>query len=76
MGNFLVMTKNGTTPPKYQHREIELAVAEAQRLQRLYKTDVFILEIVGQVTEVEVPVTRIESKVILEDRLQGNGLPF
>ncbi len=78
MGNFLLLTKNGTKPPTYQHREIGLAVAEAKRLHELHKTDVLILEVVGEIKSVEVPVTRTETKVEIDERLIEvlNDLPF
>ena len=76
MGNFLLMTKNGTKPPSYQHREISLAIEEAKRLHMLHNTDVLILEVVGEVKSIEVPVTRTETKIVIDKRLQKEDLAF
>ena len=77
MGQYLLQTENGTTPPKFIHHDIDLAVTEAKRLCELHNTSVRILEIVGEVKEVDVPVTRKETKVILAKRLiEEPDLPF
>lgn len=74
MAKFLVQTKTGSTPPKYEHNSIESAVTEAKRLHETFKTDVQILKVVGSIKEVEVPVT--EKKTIIEILEPDDDLPF
>lgn len=67
---YYVMTKTGANPPRYEHHTIESAITEAKRLHSQYKTDVMILEVVARITEVEVQVTRKETKVEFNERLE------
>lgn len=76
---YYVMTKTGANPPRYEHYAIESAINEAKRLHEVHHTDVMILEVVARITEVEVPVTRKETKVELNERLEKEmeeDLPF
>ena len=76
MSRFLLQTKNGQKPPKYEHTTIESAITEAKRLHEIHKIEVMILEIVGEIKSVEVPVTRTETKIDLIERYQSDDLPF
>lgn len=77
MAKFLLLTENGSLPPKYEHSTIEGAIDEAKRLHVKFNTNVKILEIVGEIKKVEVPVTRLETKIEITDRLKPNSdLPF
>jgi hypothetical protein len=78
MRRFLLMTKRGTYPPRFIHQGIESAITEATRLSESLKDDVTILEIVGEVKQVEVPVTRTETKVSLKEGIYNgdDDLPF
>lgn len=76
MLKFLVMTKTGTKPPSFIHNTIESAVVEARRLHELLQTDVYILEIVGEIKSVEVPVTKQVTIIEVDERLKNNDLPF
>lgn len=75
---YYVMTKTGANPPRYEHHTIESAMAEAKRLHEVHHTDAMILEVVARITEVEVPVTRKETKIELHDRIadMAEDLPF
>ena len=77
---YYVMTKTGANPPRYEHHTIESAAKEAKRLHEAHgKTEVLILEVVARITEVEVPVTRKETKVEFNERLEKEmeeDLPF
>lgn len=78
MRQFLLMTKRGPKPPSYVHSSIESALAEATRLSLTYTEEVTILEIVGTVKQVEVPVIRLETKVTLKEGIYNDNddLPF
>lgn len=78
MRQFLLMTKRGTTPPSYVHQDLDSAVVEATRLSETLKDEVTILEIVGSVKQIEVPVTRLETKVLLKEGIYhgDDDLPF
>lgn len=69
------MTANGSTPPRYKHYDIELAVQEAKRLHELYGSPVEILKVVGEVKTEEVPVVKKEVKVTL-NKDEEQDLPF
>jgi hypothetical protein len=73
MSNYLLMSATGTTPPKYVHLDYDSAVIEANRLCKLYKCKITILQIIGEVELKEVPVT--ELKPVLSTIIQ-NDLPF
>lgn len=75
MPKFLVMTEKGKTPPKYIHHDIQLARAEALRLHQLHNCSVLILEVVGEVKKVSVPVTELKTQIIIDSRLTDD-LPF
>ena len=76
--SFLLQSQTGKTPPKYLHKSLESAITEAKRLSVLLKEDIKILELVGVVSQKEVPVTKIETKVELVKRLEEemDDLPF
>lgn len=74
MAKYMLLTKTGTYPPKYEHETIESAVAEAKRLNAVCRTSVKILKVVGEVKTVQVPVTRDE--VICELSEPCDELPF
>ena len=76
MGKFLVMTKSGTTPPSFRHDTIESAIVEARRLHDQLRTDVTILEIVGEIKTTQVPVTKDVTVIEIDERLRENDLPF
>lgn len=57
MPTYMLLTDNGTTPPRYEHPSLASAQAEAARLALLHNTRVRILEVVGQVEIKEVPIT-------------------
>lgn len=65
MAKWMLLTKTGTYPPKYEHDSLDSAVAEAKRLNQVCRTYVKILKVVGEVKTVQVPVTREEQKVEL-----------
>lgn len=75
---FYCKTKNGVNPPKYVHQNIESAVIEAKRLHSLTGESVEILQIVGEVKSVEVPVTRKEMRVFIKPKFSSSedDLPF
>lgn len=75
MAIYYLMTANGSTPPRFQHYDLDLAIAEAKRLHEIHNTSVTILKVIGSVKTVEVPVTRKEVKVTI-DEPQGEDLPF
>ncbi len=72
---YYCMVIYGPTPPRYTHRDLSLAVAEAKRLHQLYGREVQILKIIGAVHTVQVPVTRPEVEVKIFDSNQIE-LPF
>lgn len=69
---FLVMTKTGTTPPRYIHSTLEQAATEAKILAEKFDTDVSILKIVGSVIREEIPITKKVSSL----KIYGDDLPF
>lgn len=75
---FLLQSKSGTKPPKFIHQNIESAITEAKRLSELLKEDIKILEVVGVVTQKEIPVTKMETKIELVARYNDvlDDLPF
>lgn len=75
MAIFYLMTANGSTPPRFQHYSLDSAIAEAKRLHELHNTSVTILKVVGSVKTIEVPVTKKEVIVTI-DEPQGEDLPF
>lgn len=77
MNGFYLMTKKGTTPPKFLHRSMESAVREAYRLSELLNDEVFILEFVGKVVTEEVPVTKRVTRAIMNNnQSEEDDLPF
>lgn len=76
MNKFYVMTKSGTTPPKYVHQHMDTAIAEATRLHHLLNDEVFILEVVGIIKKVEVPVTELKSVLTVKPGYENDDLPF
>ena len=64
MDLFYCKTENGIYSPKYQHTDIKLAIAEAERLSKVHNTNVEILKVIGTVKWKPVPVT--ELKPVLE----------
>lgn len=76
---FLLMTANGTTPPRYTHNNLDDAIAEAKRLHEQHNTDVKILMVVGVVKKEQVPVTKLETVVKMQPFLlpdDNDDLPF
>lgn len=71
MNKFLLLAKNGTTPPAYQHDTIESAIIEGRRLHDLNHTDVLILEIVGEIKFTQVPVTTEVTLIDVDDRFKN-----
>lgn len=63
---FLLMTANGTTPPRYTHNNLDSAISEAKRLHEQHNTDVKILMVVGVVKKEPVPVTKLETVVKMQ----------
>lgn len=76
MPEYLIMTESGVNPPKYIHRDISLAVAEAERLHKKYNTKTYILKVIGKVEKKEVPVTEIKSVTEIDKTELQNELPF
>jgi|GEM_PF-1196003 len=78
MAIFYVMTSNGKTPPKYMHATLESAAIEAQRLSEQFESDAMILEVVGEVKRVSVPVTKKVSQLTLKTGYlkELDDLPF
>ncbi len=70
------MTENGTKPPRYVHHDINLAVAEAERLNKKYNTKTFILKIIGTVETKQVPVTELKQVTDIDKTEYQNELPF
>ncbi len=60
---------------RHAHDTIELATTEAKRLHTLTGNEVIILELVGTVKTVEVPVVQKRVEVKITERLVDN-LPF
>lgn len=76
---FYCMMLGRPDAPKYVHEGIESAVTEAKRLHELVTNGtVQILQIVGEVRSVEVPVTRKEMRVFIKPKFstQDDDLPF
>ncbi len=48
-GRYMVMTANGTKPPRHIHYTLEAAQNEALRLVKEYNTWCYILEVLGTV---------------------------
>lgn len=82
MTQFMLLAKNGTTPPKYIHSNIESALAEAKRLNECLKSDIIILEIVGSVrtstVQIVVDQQKINLRPDLDTEINSNSdeLPF
>lgn len=71
---YKLQTANGLTPPRYVHETLEGAIAEAKRLNLQCGYKVEILEIVGCVEQVEVPV--VERKQVVKSFKADSDLPF
>jgi len=69
----MLLAEKGNNPPSYAHTNINTAIEEAKRLQKLLGGKVKILQVIGEVKEIEIPVTRKEVIVIIEN---NNDLPF
>lgn len=80
MPEFILITKSCPSPPKYIHRDVDLAIAEAIRLSNLYDEDIIIAEVVGRIKRVEIPVTERKAQLYPNDRLNNlktnDDLPF
>lgn len=74
---YMVMTANGTKPPSYKHITLPSAQAEAARLSKLYNTTCTILEVVGKVELVDVPVVEKRFVVTTYEPVEEiDDLPF
>lgn len=73
MAHYYCKAEKGTTPPKHVHYDLDLAVAEAKRLCEKLNCPIEILECIGNVRPVEVPVTKTEIRTTL---FKKDDLPF
>lgn len=75
---YYIKTDNGSTVPKYKHSSIESAIVEARRLKKVANCKkVEILQVVGVLEDVTVPVTKIEEKwTFIPSKETGDDLPF
>lgn len=71
---YMLLAERGINPPKYTHHNIDLAIAEAKRLNNQGLGKVLILKVVAQVDKKEVPVTRLEQ--FIEYLNNWDELPF
>lgn len=76
MSQFYCMTSIGVRPPHFKHSTIDSAVNEAERLHKKFKCKVEILQVVGVVETVKVPVYKDETKVTVSKNLVDDDLPF
>lgn len=77
MARYRLQTLTGQAPPRYEHTNIDLAIAEAKRLSEQFDTQVLILEVIGVVKNEEVPVVKKQTTVnIFSKGGPDEDLPF
>lgn len=74
--NYMLLTSNGTKPPRYKHETLDSAQNEAIRLCNLHNCSVEILEVIGRVMKKEVPVTELKTVIEMNKETQEDDLPF
>ncbi|MES2285808.1 MAG: hypothetical protein V4547_08990 [Bacteroidota bacterium] len=75
MANFYIYVLGTDAGYRFSHPNIESATTEAKRLHDLTKKEVHILELVGTVKTVEVPVVQKTVVVTIFDKI-NDDLPF
>lgn len=75
MNKFILMAQNGTHPPRCRHDNIDSAIREARRLNNALKCEILILEIVGNIKTVDVPIVQPEQRLTLSKEY-ADDLPF
>lgn len=76
MNTYLLLAKNGKTPPKYEHNLLQDAIDEANRIHQLTGDDIRILKVVGIVKSIEIPVVKKEMIVSVNEQDYNKDLPF
>lgn len=66
-GQFLLLAQNGSTPPRFVHKDIDSAINEAHRLAVKTNGSVKILEVVGEVNRTVVLGVQLNSKFGIEN---------
>lgn len=76
MKQFMLIVQGSMSAPTCIHYDINLAITESKRLHSITGRKVTILQIVGSVDTIEVPVTKREVFIQLDGNLQEDSIPF